>query len=506
MIKKRFFTYFFESSLDNTSELINLYFPQDYHPDAVAPLVLFTSTGRYSWNSKYLYSIEYQTNAIIADVTCRGYTMGSYCGEASLFDCIREIQKLFTIDKDLIYAAGYRTGASAVWTIAELNPCFFAAIVAISGELNPYLAENMINNNILTIVGDQDDVDVNAFRIAKAKLDVYHTNYELVSMEESDGDTTHAAFYSTYLVEWLLRQRKKQYKTTVFITDRLSHNKADGLEILELQKPGLHGRIITERYFDKIIVNTENIHSFRLFIVNSNESLLLSVNGVSKNIQKEKYYKHTMEIEVKNGDFRVANHNGFALGNYRMMPYSIGIADIFYNSINITIPDVLDAGAMQVIFKAAEVFSEPYVNSPDPNIYVKYPIVKSSSLTPRLLRERSYIFLFGSDHDPVMDWLLEYLPIKAAKQGFSYQDHWYEGTYIIMQCINNPWSITEKIVVINTNNVLLYKKFFFTKRLVLTSNFTGYNVFLNSAAIILYDRSYYVVKKWGDAIENIRGS
>lgn len=503
MTEKKFFTYFFESRLDQTNELINLYLPQDYDSHVGVPLVLFTSTGRYSWNAKYFYSIDFQSNAIIADVTCRGYTMGSYSGQASFFDCVQELQDLFTIDQDLIYAAGYRTGASAVWTIAELNPCFFTAIAAISGEFNFQLVENMMNNNILTIVGDQDDVDVNALKAAKAKLDVYQTNYELVVMEESDGDTTHTVFYSAYLVEWLLQQRKKQHMTTVFVADRLSHNKADGLEILELQKPGVYGRIITKRFFDKITINTENIQSFRLYVDKRTDLCTLSVNGVDKNIQKEDIYESALEVEIHNGDFHIINKFCVPQDILRM-PYSVGIADIFYHSLNLVISDISDNNTIQALHKAAQVYSEPYVNSPDPNIYVQYPIIKSSSLTLEQLKERSYIFFFCCASDPLMDFLLEHLPIKVTKQGFSYQDQWYKGSYIIMQCIKNPWNNMEKLVVIDTNNVLLYKKFFFTKRLILTSNLTGYNVFLNSVAIILYEQTYYIVKKWGNALDDIR--
>ncbi len=81
--------------------MLNVSLPDHYNPMKSYPVIFALNYKRYSWTSKRIAKRK-QKQYIFAEISCRGYSMGSYIGEAAFWEAAEHICRLFGVDKDRI--------------------------------------------------------------------------------------------------------------------------------------------------------------------------------------------------------------------------------------------------------------------------------------------------------------------------------------------------------------------------------------------------------------------
>ena len=92
---------------------LNVHIPAGYTEEKAYPLIMTLSTDVYSGLS-YSFPAEALSEPVIhADVTGRGFTGGSYIGEASTLEVLEFLQRTYAVDEQRIYWIGYSNGGYA---------------------------------------------------------------------------------------------------------------------------------------------------------------------------------------------------------------------------------------------------------------------------------------------------------------------------------------------------------------------------------------------------------
>ena len=85
--------------------------PQNYDSNKTYPLIIHFSTYELTNYSQY-YKNYLTEDVISVDISQRGFTMGSYVGEAAILETLDDILNKFSIDKSRIYLLGHSNGLS----------------------------------------------------------------------------------------------------------------------------------------------------------------------------------------------------------------------------------------------------------------------------------------------------------------------------------------------------------------------------------------------------------
>jgi|GEM_PF-3564794 len=98
---------FFRSALDRQTERYSVLLPERYgaEPQRRYPLVVLLSVGRHELDGAALaerFRGQLAEDAIVATVSCRGVTLGSYIGEAAFLEALEHVCTRFQIDPSRI--------------------------------------------------------------------------------------------------------------------------------------------------------------------------------------------------------------------------------------------------------------------------------------------------------------------------------------------------------------------------------------------------------------------
>ena len=90
------------------------------------------------------------------------------------------------------------------------------------------------------------------------------------------------------------------------------------------------------------------------------------------------------------------------------------------------------------------------------------------------------------------------------EQGYTYLGQEYDGNYVIMQIIENPYNNNMSIMYVNTNNIKLIKKHIFCRQMILPTYNNGFHPFLNNEALIFDGKLYFKIQENGMPLEEIK--
>ena len=177
--KPGFKSIYFKSKLDDQIERYYISVPNDYNKNKKYPLIMYI-IARYS---HFSYDMQHYNKepVIIADVSGRGVTTGSYIGEASILEVFQLIKEKVSIDENRVYLIGFSNGAYACWSLAQNYPHLFAAIVPFSGA--PYIKnlDNLSNIKVLSVSSIDDYAYEKHYKIPSEKLKLFgnHVGVEI---------------------------------------------------------------------------------------------------------------------------------------------------------------------------------------------------------------------------------------------------------------------------------------------------------------------------------------
>lgn len=496
---------YYRSYLDDQLEMYNICLPSGYNDQKKYPLLVFLPAVSPDalWDQIKPFLDE---EVIMADVPLRGWSLGSYMGEASFFEVLYTLFEKYNVDLDRVYLVGFSNGGHATWTLAQAHPDLFAAIAPVAGGIYAPNANNLSNVNVLNIQAEYDSPQLIEASKAAAKTLSKYGNYKEIIASCAAHNSIWVAMYSKYVIQWLLTHKKTRFPKKIFYrTERIRHNKAYWIEILNIE-PGkkyceVEGELVNDT---EINMNVNNVSEFILkipdfmrkdqLVININSSDTIYPNSMSGNVLgfkkiKDKY--HLFENLPKRTP--------------RMSYQGMGLLDIYMDRVKIVTPsNYMEKNEKQTIMKIASGFSRPRSYGANPSLRVNYPMIKETELTENDIRQSNLILVGLDESSKFIQEIKVGLPFYCDRNGYEYKNHYIKGDYSLLFIVPNPLNSIKSILFVCSNNYKLFEKNVFTRNIIIPTYFNGFHPFLNNEAIIYDGGKYSTVYQMGDDINEWR--
>jgi hypothetical protein len=495
---------YYVSKLDQCVERYCVSVPLGYSHERKYPLVIFIPTFRYEEEIlKFHHGVEYG-EVLLAEITCKGMTCGSYIGEASFMEGLERLKAFFSVDEDRIYLVGNCVGGYAAWALAQAYPYLFAGMVVLSGSQYEKNIQNLNHLNILNVCGDRDKYLEQVYSFPTNTLAKTSDRYKAVLIKDASRDGLSHVHKSSYIVKWLLEHRRERYPRKIsFRTERMRHNKTNWIEIICLQEGKKYGKIEAE---------IENEGTIRLKSTHVRQFLLTLPEGINKDeifiqVNEEEAFalhaagRKTIAFE-KNGEaYSVIAEE--SLCPVKDSSLGMGILDIYMDTVKIVVPSkyYTSEDERTLINNIAKAYSKPGTSASRPEIHIHYPVVESGQINAQDLYSCNLI-LIGSVYDNLLSSMKEGMPIQFDENGYSYQGVYAQGDYCIIMICANPFHPGKKVLCIYANHSRLLRNIN-TRKVILPTYYNGLHRVLNSEAILFDGKLYYVVPVMGDAMERV---
>ena len=484
---------FFKSKLDNTIRAYHAYIPPHYNAQTKYPLVIHFSTPELTNYSQY-YSSYHAEPIISVDISQRGFTMGSYIGEAAILEAITDVLNRFSVDAQRIYALGHSNGAFAVWAIAQAYPHLFAGIMAVSGKQNLKCLVNIKNIYIINVSSKTESEYFANYCEPHNQLQ-YFTNVKEVLYEKGDHNMLVYALSKKELISELLKHKSNKYPNEIeFYTRHNRHRTSYWIHLHELEytKKEMSANVYLTN--NTINIEIKNSKGISLFVPPAikKESFRVVING--KVFFFTNYKESFLHFTICNDDTIISpasyqpNESCYDKGN--------GLLDVFADEL-----EILVANSSSQLLKCAEMLSSPFSAGADPQIHVKYPInlIDNASGFPN----KNLILINNNIINSITKKVSSLCAIHMDESRFVYLNTIFESKYCILQIVSNPTNSEKNILYINTNDLNLLEKNLFTRRLIIPSLANGRHPYLNNSALIFDGKKYYGIFEFGMKMELI---
>lgn len=485
-------TFYFKSKLDNTIFKIFLHLPSHYNKNKEYPLVINIIIGERRESNCLNY---FNGQAIIADVWARGMTFGSYIGEAAFFEVLNEILSKYKIDKSRMFGMGYSNTSSAFLSLAGNYPDLFAGIFLISGSARIESLSNIINTNVL-YVSSENDVQYKSSYLEIEKATEHMNNFSCdLAKKYCHYNLKHLRF-NTMMISNILSINHEMFpKNIYFRTERNIHNKSYWVTIHSIEYGEKFALVKAKADKNTIDITVENATGLTIKIPPYTDTKNLTVIINEKTLQLSETYKDELDFYKSDNEYSLQDENNVTSETYKglglLYPYTRPLAIITDTSNN----DLIDL---------ARSFSSPSNNSYNPVIYIQYPVVNANEISESE-KNRCWILLDNNFDNPLLKQIRDNCSIKTDKSGYEYFGKRFDGSYVIMQMTEHPYSSDEKnkVLYINTNDIRLLKSHLLLRRIVLPSYLYGLHPYWNNAALIFDGDRYSRVVEFGMGTEDI---
>lgn len=487
---------FFYNALYKAINYYRILIPDDYDPTRKYPLLVIFSTIEYgAWCQNFKHYTK--EPLFVADVSGRGVLLGSYMGDASIQIALSDIFSKYSIDRTRVYCTGNSNGAGTAWAQAEAYPDLYAGIYAVSGQPNYELLKNLGNQKIIALSSDADDMNPVFQKVRKSLSG--HSDLTAIEALGYSHQALHLIWFNEQLFEQLLEARLNPFPNQIYFrTLSNRHRKAYWLEIHSLAEGAAEATIEAQIVGTVIELRGSEITGFSLTVPPQLRGLNIELSWNGKFLCSVEDATDLPLHFVKahsSGDAE----NGFFTRIYYDVPVTnlyqgYGLLDVYLDPLTVITPD----GCGQEVTAVANAYAEPMCNGFIPKIYVSYPILSFSKIecNAQDWYSRSMVVIddFSAD-GAFIEKLREEAPIKVRKSGWSYGGHDHEENYCIQQIFENPWNRERSVLLICANDRTLFRRNFFTRKVIIPTYANGYHKYWNADALI-YNGRYFSIPDW----------
>ena len=485
--------FFIHSELDDSYIKMFAKLPQSYDKNETYPVFIALAAGNEGWFSWGMPD-ELSEPCLCFDVTGRGYTGGSFVGEASTLEVIDWIKRNYKVDEDRIYVLGQSNGGFATWSLAQNHPHMPAAIFPLIGYPQIETIDNVSNIPAYQMVSPKDYVFKGREDEMKKKTFRYG-HYNEIRFEEMIHNTF--VFYNAHkgILNQMLSTKRNSYpRQVIYKTCRNRH-----LESFWIK---LHG-IENGEKFAKIKAVIENE---RLIKITSNGTMGITVT-LPPQMEKNSF---DVSVNGKVFHFERPDHNQIHFTHGRKWEIAdhpstpdfrkgTGLLDIYMDSLRIITPE--DSG--EGLLKTAEHFSKPTTNGYDTKVYTNYPVYTPNDV-PDHIFGHNLILLDTADHpNPYVSRFADKLPVNYDQTGYTYKDIRIEGGYVVMQVIPNPYDARRTFLIISTNDKTLLKKHMLLRKVIIPTYINGIHPLWNNGILVFDGKNYLAAYETGDALSGV---
>ena len=481
------------SDLDDSFIRIGIRIPKNYNPQKAYPAFIALATGNDGWTGWMIPEDDLTESCLCFDVTGRGFTGGSYVGEASTFEVIRWIKENFKLDEERLYFIGQSNGGYATYALAQNHPAIPAAIFPEIGYPHIDTIKNITNIPTYQMVSPQDHVFAGRENEVSDKLKKYGNYYQYDFKEMIHHHLIHHITHKQVLNS-LLQHRRNLYPNTIYFkTYRNRHLESDWIK--------LHG-IEYGRRFAEVKAEIVNPHTIKLRVSGA--------NGVTVTLPPQIDHA-SFQIVVNNKAFSFQNYDGFQVFLKKEKTWQIydreeavdyrkgtGLLDVYLDSLRIILPEAAD----DFFHNIAAHFAHPYTNGFDPKVYVDYPIYTESTV-PNHIFGYNLILLDDNYSNPYAARLKEKLTVRYDEAGYEYQGVRYDGDYVIMQSLPNPYDCRRSVLLVSANSRKLSRRHILLRKVIIPYYTNGLHELWNNEALIFDGKNYSCIYEQNAPIKKI---
>jgi len=211
----------------------------------------------------------------------RGDSWYKGVGEQDVFECIELARRIFNVDPDRVYLAGFSMGGAGTFNLGLKHPDMWAACVPVCGMGNPELVSNGRNLAFWINTGSEDEV-VPARYSKRAYDKAVELGFKNWKYTEYEG-MGHSFWVDWGAIEkWLLTHKKNSSPSAISFTSEKSE-RAYWAQIVEKYNCSRAARIDVEISSRTVDVKISNIADYTLYLkdapVNLSEELTIIENG-----------------------------------------------------------------------------------------------------------------------------------------------------------------------------------------------------------------------------------
>lgn len=483
---------FIHSDLDDSVIRVAVRVPQNYQPEKAYPAFIYFATGNDGFACHSFPESHLTEPCLCFDVTGRGFTGGSYIGEACSLEVLDWIRSHYKLDEDRLYFLGSSNGGFAAYALAQNHPHLPAAIFPLIGYPQVDTLENISHIPTYQLVSPKDHIFTGRENQVKNRIGRYG-NYHQYNFQEMIHH--HFAFYlfHTGLLNSLLTHKRQPYPDTIrFKTFRNRHLKCGWIQLHGIRPGAKYAKITATLHENTICLTVSGTNGFTLTIPPQINKQNFIVVIKSKHFYFEDYKDNTVDF-VHDRCWKIAKT--VPTVDFRK---GTGLLDIYLNSLRIIVPDA-PTESMQ---RMAENFSLPVSNGYDPHIFVAYPIYQTSAV-PNHIFSHNLILLDQEMKNPYAHRIYDHLPVKYDRKGFTYQGKDYSGDYVLMQVIPNPFDRRLSILVVSYNSEEALRRHILLRKIIIPTYSNGIHKYWNNEILAFHCGKYLAAYEHDAALQPI---
>ncbi|MBE6563758.1 MAG: hypothetical protein E7655_00570 [Ruminococcaceae bacterium] len=477
---------FFRSKLDGRAEKLDVTLPASYDESKRYPLFVQIVSTRYAKHPR-LFEHANRDDVLFAFVSGRGFTMGSYVGDASIQEAISVLCERFSVDCDRLYAVGVSNGGAAALIQAQLSPDRFAGIAPLAGLVRKEFLTNLRPVRIINTSSKDDAMFGKVFRVINSRA-------------------RKSLSYTGILTEAMSHQLFTVLRGKDFYVDELLKTRRDPFPNHIAFRTGFH------RYLSCFWIRIHGIRrgkheAFVSAEVRGNEIAIRSQNAVGLTVTiPPQVDKHRFAVTLNGKRFVFTDfagkkilfchsRRGFSLaeGEPDAVPFKgTGLLDVYLSPMRVVCADAEDV----TLSACAEALARPSTMGHGGRIFVRYPIYGARDL-PEAEAEQALAVVDCCRDLPLLNNLRKMAIVSTDQDGFSYGGERFDGPYCVMQVLQNPRNPAVSVLYINCNDSSMLKKNLFTRKMILPSYYNGFHPYLNNEALIFRDGQFFAVRENG---------
>lgn len=393
------------------------------------------------------FSNFFHEKYIIIECPIRGFSMGSYISESTINEVLEIVRNVLKFDFYNINVFGYsNSGTAALNIISKMQNFFNAGYIVAANFDNDKL--NQIDNTYIKIISGENDYKVPKYVSHKKNISikiVKNMDHNLIYNYLYDFKSIKKFLYNSIKYKKSVSINEYEYKEIELVIATDNYN----FHVIKKEKNKLF-----IKYYGVKIVKLKKIMDYLFIDCNNNEILIKNIreNSLYNLIEK----KFIIEEELIN---------------------SRGIISSYNDKMEILINSEKDIQYVKFL-------ETPKTMTINQKIHIKYPIIIKKTLD---INENYNYFIFNFN---LNEYPLKLL-IKCENEYFEFNGKRFYGSYIVVQNAFNFKNYMKNCTFINTNEILLLKKCFFTRNIYLNTSVNNKKNIYNYSVLIFLNSIYY---------------
>ncbi|MDP4119599.1 MAG: prolyl oligopeptidase family serine peptidase [Bacillota bacterium] len=475
--------FFIHSELDDSYVKVKSRVPQNYNTEHYYPVFICLMSGNVECFGEFIELDKLNEPILCFDVSGRGYTGGSYIGEASILEIITWIKNNYSIDEDRLYIIGQSNGGFATYSLAQNHPGLSAAIFPMISFPNVDILKNISNIPIYQCVSPKDYIFHGRENVVKNKLSKF-SNYHQYNFKEFIHSQFRPYIAHPIVLNELLKTKRNAYPNQViFKTQRNRHLEGYYLKLHGIKDNCKSATIKCDIISPQLIeIKISGAKGFTIKIPPqiNRKKFHIKINRKTFEFtdcyQNELMFIHKNDWEQTNSEPKIDYRKG------------TGLLDVYLDKMRIVISDYPSECEQNL----AKKFAKPVSSGFDPEIHVNYPIFYASDV-PKNIFDNNLILIDINNSNSFVKEIKNDLIVKYNEKGYEYNGETVTDEYVIMQVIPNPTDNNLSILVVSTNNEDLLKKHVLLRKVTIPTYCYGLHEFWNKEVLIYRDGKYETI-------------